>query len=1078
MRSLRLGLFVATSFGLFSQAAFAQANAINIPAQDLKTALAAFIRQSGVELLYDPDILRGQQSHDVRGSYDPARALTLLLQGTDVTFLRDVSGALVITRLPPSRTDNAAEAPIAAAPEFVIVTGTSIRGAAPIGSNVITIDREQIDSTGATTIQQLTATVPAISGFGQSTQSGQGVIGGAGEIEPTIHNLGASSSLSTLILMNGRPLTPSGNLAATDPSIIPIIAIRRVDVMPDGDSAIYGSSAVAGVINFITRSDYEGLQLNAQFGRAQAYQRANLGLMAGHRWDGGSVLLAYEYKSNSNLLSENRAFSQSADLRSQGGANFDSFNCQPATISASSGSSAGLFLYPYSGASIGTTATATPSCDSSGLQSMFPSSSQHIVFVDYKQNIGRRVRVDLNGGYNFRVSTSQNPIAAFSGTAFGPTGSSAALGAASRNPFYVGNATTGTASEFIRWDPTALLGPTHSKGGVQNVYGNLAVTADIGGDWAVELDDTVGLNDAFVNVRDGFCSTCATLALNGTTNSGAAANNSTLNTALADPFNLGPIVSIVRPVNSANALDVWKPADSNRTPAAVLTELKSDQSLQLQRNFMNNVKLKFDGPALTLPAGELKVAIGAEFTQINLEAISTGSDATGPTFAGSTLQDQLLPRTVRSAFLEFAVPLVSAEMTVPLIEKLDLQIAGRWDEYSDAGTTRNPKLGFTWQMIDGLKARGSYGMSFTAPVATFLQGRNSIGPSSASFTIPATHPNYPGSFCTTLAGPCTVGPSAFPGILVAGPNPNLKPMTGQNYSAGLDIDAGEIWRPLTGWVTNITWWKTKFNDAITLVSAIGAGYLTTPGLYQYLEVAPPGGWTQTSPPVVAAIQKGMLTAPLPQTIYYIENRIRVNGFSIIGDGVDFNTQYTVSTGYAGDFQAGFAGSWKLDWGLKGGPHEAPGAYVSYLNGRFDTSVIKAEAFEARANLLWTFDPIRLGLFWNYTNPYWFQTSTGPFATASQMPSGFPTALYSGGFQRVAAYSTIDLNLDYHLSADWLDGLAKGTVLNLNIKNIFSTRPPFFNIGGNGSTAVGFNGNDVFNADPLQRVVSLAIRKTF
>ena len=157
--------------------------------------------------------------------------------------------------------------------EQVVVTGTSIRGGAPIGSNIIAVDREAIEATGATNVQQMASTVPALSGFGLNSNYPQG------ERQPTIHNLGISSSLSTLILLNGRPLAPQGTLGATDPGLIPAIAIQRVDVLPDGASAIYGSSAVAGVINFITRRNFDGLQTSIQFGRAQKWQKANFGLL-------------------------------------------------------------------------------------------------------------------------------------------------------------------------------------------------------------------------------------------------------------------------------------------------------------------------------------------------------------------------------------------------------------------------------------------------------------------------------------------------------------------------------------------------------------------------------------------------------------------------------------------------------------------------------------------------------------------------------------------------------------------------------------------------------------------------------
>jgi len=194
-----------------------------------------------------------------------------------------------VVRLQGKTADASAERPAADVLETAVVTGTSIRGAATIGSNVMVFTREDIDSSGAKTIQQFMSTIPAISGFGQGWQFGAGTISPSGENLPTIHNLGASSSASTLILMNGRPLIPSGTLGTSDPGIVPTIALERIDVMPDGDSAIYGSTAVAGVINFVTRSSFEGVQTDAQFGQAHKFQDAVVSLLAGHRWPGGSV---------------------------------------------------------------------------------------------------------------------------------------------------------------------------------------------------------------------------------------------------------------------------------------------------------------------------------------------------------------------------------------------------------------------------------------------------------------------------------------------------------------------------------------------------------------------------------------------------------------------------------------------------------------------------------------------------------------------------------------------------------------------------------------------------------------------
>ena len=981
-----------------------------------------------------------------------------------------------------------AQAQSPAAPvEEVVVTGTSIRGAAPVGSNVIAVDRDAIEASGAMTMQELTSTIPQISGFGTSSKPSEGIVGI--ESQPTIHNLGQSSSLSTLILFNGRPMPVQGTLLAGDPSIIPGIAIQRVDVMPDGDSAVYGSSAVAGVINFITRKNYEGLETDASFGRASHYQKASLALLAGHSWENGGVTFAYEYKSNSTLFQNARGFGASADLRPLGGANFDTVNCSPATIAASSAASANIYMYPYTNPTIGTstaiTAAGTAPCDASGTLEYFPSRTTHTFYVDIQQDIGK-TSIDFTGGVYYRSSQNKGNPTAVTGTVFGPTGTPPA-GGGSRNPFYQGSAATGTAaSEFIRWDPTPLLGILNtSKQGSFDGYEAITVTREIAYGWNAEVDQIASASFDLSHTDNGFCASCALLALNGTTNTGGTANNSIASTAVNDPFNLGNITSVTRALTTANALDVWDPPGSNKTSPAVLKELVSDQSSQQTKIWMNDVKVKFDGPLFPLPAGDLKAAIGVEFNQVNDSQDSSGTNAAGSSLVNGSNTNNFLPQSVRSAFLEFAVPVVSPEMGIPLVQKLDVQIAGRVDDYTTVGTTRNPKFGFTWAVIDGLTARGSFGTSFTAPNVTFVSGVGTVGGTTTSFTIPSTHINYPGSWCTTQTV-CTTG-ALFPGLSVAGPNPDLKPQTGHNWSAGLDINAGKLWTWLDGFSMNLTYWNTIFTNGIQLVSNIGAGYVTTPGLMQYLELAPPGGWTPTSPIVQQYVQQNRLTSPLPSTIYWIEHRIRVNGFNIDGEGIDGSFHYFLPTNDWGNFSWGYDVSSKFNWRLKGGPATSNNPYVSYLNGRFNTSVIYASAYEARMSAGWAYDPVTVNLFWNYTAPYWWQTSSGPFACGPAAPaapcpqgypSGFPTNLYNGGFQRIKPNNTFDLDISVKLPDNWLYGYSNGTRLSLNVRDLLGARPPFFNGGGGCSGATFCNAMDSFNGDSLQRVISFALRKTW
>ena len=140
--------------------------------------------------------------------------------------------------------------------EEIVVTGTNIRGAAPVGSGLIQVGRQQIEKTGAQTVQQILRSVPAITSSGATPQ---GLNPGASYFSPTIHGLGASSSNSTLVLIDGHRVAPGNQGALIDPNIIPPIALERVVVLAEGASSVYGSDAVAGVVNFITRRSYDGV---------------------------------------------------------------------------------------------------------------------------------------------------------------------------------------------------------------------------------------------------------------------------------------------------------------------------------------------------------------------------------------------------------------------------------------------------------------------------------------------------------------------------------------------------------------------------------------------------------------------------------------------------------------------------------------------------------------------------------------------------------------------------------------------------------------------------------------------------
>ena len=229
--------------------------------------------------------------------------------------------------------------------EEVVVTGTSIRGAAPVGSNLITVGQQEIQNTAPVTVTEALANVPAITGMNNSGR-GQNGNGGAGA-SVYIHEIGASAQNATLVLMDGHriPQAGSGNgNPVVDPNIIPQPMLQRVEVLADGSSSVYGSDAVAGVVNFITRKKFDGLELHYQ---AQDEMGSAMGqyasVLTGKSWqDGGFVAaVTYSYEGNikntqlpkTNPLVQTPLAIKAGDTGTNGGTTyFGTFLCDPATV--------------------------------------------------------------------------------------------------------------------------------------------------------------------------------------------------------------------------------------------------------------------------------------------------------------------------------------------------------------------------------------------------------------------------------------------------------------------------------------------------------------------------------------------------------------------------------------------------------------------------------------------------------------------------------------------------------------------------------------------------------------------------
>ena len=314
----------------------AAALAYDLERQDLGKALTAVAQASGREVIVPSDLVAGKGAPALKGRFTPDQAFERLLANSGL-ILVPVGDKLVLRRA----LSTAQGEPQAGDPEVLselVVTGTRIRGAAPAGAHVITIGREDIEASGYATTQEILQAVPQNFGGGPNdATSGMSIRNGAGK------NIGLGSSInlrglganSTLVLVNGvRP--PLGGISGTfaDLSLLPSTALERIEVLPDGASALYGSDAVGGVVNLIFRDRFDGAEAKVRYGSADGdFSEVQASAIVGKAWSRVRASLAYEYFRRGSLAAADRDYATS-DLRAFGGPDMRFNYAAPGTIVA------------------------------------------------------------------------------------------------------------------------------------------------------------------------------------------------------------------------------------------------------------------------------------------------------------------------------------------------------------------------------------------------------------------------------------------------------------------------------------------------------------------------------------------------------------------------------------------------------------------------------------------------------------------------------------------------------------------------------------------------------------------------
>lgn len=616
--------------------------------------------------------------------------------------------------------------------EDIVVTGTLIRGIAPTGSNVVSLSKDAVAATGATTTTELLATIPQMANmFNTLPQISPGTASTLQVVRPNLRNTPSdnfATGASTLILVDGHRLVNIGVAqVAPDPNTLPPGAIERVEVVTDGGSSTYGADAVGGVINFVTRQRFDGAQVDARYGFADDYYAWDVNAIVGKDWGSGSAYISYTHSQHDNIMGRDRDYAKSIDWNT---GIPSGRQCASPNITIGTGAAATSYVVSGGGLAAGGPNTCDPSDD----VDLFPSEKQDSVFARLTQNLSDSLKFDVSAYYSRRTSTAVGVPLAMGSTV---TVRSPVTNPATGNFYYRNVAADPNANQVISYNYVPAFGRDAFKG--TNAFEQWGVTPT----FTANLDDNWQLRAMFNYGRSHSSYQADDLNTNALT---AAANGTTASTAL-------------------------NPYDIAATNPAILANLRNWERAGDAKDEIINFRLIVDGKLFSLPGGDVRVALGAEHLTENFSFRSAFSTRG----AVNSLPYARYNRSVKSLFGELQVPIVGSGNSLPFIHALDLSLAARYDHYSDFGSTFNPKIGVSLKPIEWITLRGNWGKSFNAPTPLDQLGvaTSTIAFNSVFFVVP------PGTTAPTSG---TVNSVAIQGAM-----PGLKPQTADTWSIGLEV---------------------------------------------------------------------------------------------------------------------------------------------------------------------------------------------------------------------------------------------------------------------------------------------------
>ena len=752
----------------------------------------------------------------------------------------------------------------------VEVTGSSIKRIdVETSLPVQIITREQIQRTGASNVEQLLQTITSTSSSGGLTASSASGATTGGISAFSIHGL---TSQRTLVLINGRRVSPYGvgftnDSVSVDVNSIPLAAIERVEVLEDGASAVYGSDAIAGVINFILRKDFKGVELTGEYGdttQGGASVRrgtATIGL-GNFAEDKFNVMLVASVQREGSLFGGQRSFANT-NINIEHLNDGTSGNTFPANIALLN--SADKKLYPKFGSRNPSAATgclapystidplfgSTNFCrfDPAPLVTLIPASDRVSLFGSGRLALNDNFEAFAEASYNKnKIRTIIQPV---------PLSDQFAL--PDNNPLFNVAPYNGFARIVLK--STSPFYPTAYVKSLTNGVD----TPDLTVRYRAAVSGNRDITDISTAPR-------LVLGVRGTAagwdlESSLLYTSSTVSEQVNDGY---PIYSQILPLFNSGNVNFF--GDNTTNVTSQIQAANFTGNAFTVKSSITSLNVKGSREVFQLPAGPVAVAIGGEFRKerYNYDAATALQQGDVSGYGGNFLPVDKA-RNVVAAF---------AEINIPIVKTLEADAAVRYDKYQNVGSSVTPKVSLRWQPSPAVLIRSSVGAGFRAPSLADQYSANtqSVTPTGLSDPLRC---GIPGHVDDLIKDCLTQFPVTFGG------NPELKPEKSKNFTLGF------VLQPVNDVSVGVDYFKVRLKD--TIVNGLDAAtILSDPIKYG------------------AYIVRGPSTDGLPGSITnLLQTNINLGSTKV--SGLELNANWKLAAGEIGKFVFNLNGTYFIQF---------------------------------------------------------------------------------------------------------------------------------------------------------------------